>query len=199
MRVFKLARSWTSFKNLLKVMIETVKDVQTFGVLLVICMLILALLGMELFGHKVKYDMYDNALTNPKEYEGDTLSPRVNFDNIGMSMLAIFVMFIGEDWNNVMYKHERVIGLLCQVIFPVFLVILNWILLNLFLAILLRNFDKILETDDQDADDTDASAFRKLEKTIKLYYASICGKKVKPQSIQAFNSTPNSVGIKGSK
>lgn len=164
-------------------MIETIKDVQTFGVLLVICMLILALLGMELFGHKVKYDMYDNALTNPKEYEGDTLSPRVNFDNIGMSMLAIFVMFIGEDWNNVMYKHERVIGLLCQVIFPVFLVILNWILLNLFLAILLRNFDKILETDDLDAEDTDASAFRKLEKTIKAYYANICGKKVKTQGI----------------
>ena len=72
-----------------------------------------------------------------------------------------------------------VIGLMCQVIFPVFLVVLNWILLNLFLAILLRNFDKILETDDLDAEDTDASAFRKLEKTIKSYYASICGKKVK--------------------
>ena len=180
-------------------MIETVKDVQTFGVLLVICMLILALLGMELFGHKVKYDMHDNALTDPKEYEGYTLSPRVNFDNIGMSMLAIFVMFIGEDWNNVMYKHERVIGLLCQVIFPVFLVILNWILLNLFLAILLRNFDKILETDDLDAEDTDASAFRKLEKTIKSYYASFCGKKVKTQNIPAFDGTPKIVGIKGSK
>ena len=69
----------------------------------------------------------------------------------------------------------------------------------MFLAILLRNFDKILETDDLDAEDTDASAFRKLEKTIKAYYASICGKKVKTQGISALDSTPNVVGIKGSK
>ena len=27
LRVFKLARSWTSFRNLLKVLIETIKDV----------------------------------------------------------------------------------------------------------------------------------------------------------------------------
>ena len=62
LRVFKLARSWTSFRNLLKVMLETIKDVQTFAILLGICMLILALLGMELFGHKVKYDKDGNAV-----------------------------------------------------------------------------------------------------------------------------------------
>ena len=86
---------------------------QTFAVLLAICMLILALLGMELFGHRVKYDKNENALENPKEYEGEANSPRINFDNIGYAMLTIFVLFIGEDWNNVMFKHERVIGLLC--------------------------------------------------------------------------------------
>ena len=76
-------------------------------------MLILALLGMELFGHRVKYDKNENAITNLDEYEGEAISPRVNFNNIGMSMLAIFIIFIGEDWNNVMFKHERVIGWVC--------------------------------------------------------------------------------------
>ena len=152
-------------------MIQTVKDVQTFAVLLTICMLILALLGMELFGHRVKYDKNENAITNLDEYEGEAISPRVNFDNIGMSMLTIFVIFIGEDWNNVMFKHERVIGWLCQLVFPLFLIALNWILLNLFLAILLSNFDQILETDTPDDDDTDASALRKLERNVKGFYA----------------------------
>lgn len=41
-------------------MLETIKDVQTFAVLLAICMLILSLLGMELFGHKIKYDSHGN-------------------------------------------------------------------------------------------------------------------------------------------
>ena len=55
--------------------------------------------------------------------------------------------------------------------FPLFLIALNWILLNLFLAILLSNFDQILETDTPDDDDTDASALRKLERNVKGFYA----------------------------
>ena len=56
-------------------------------------------------------------------------------------------------------------------VFPLFLIALNWILLNLFLAILLSNFDQILETDSPDDDDTDASALRKLERNVKGFYA----------------------------
>ena len=56
-------------------------------------------------------------------------------------------------------------------VFPLFLIALNWILLNLFLAILLSNFDQILETDTPDDDDTDASALRKLERNVKGFYA----------------------------
>ena len=56
LRVFKLARSWTSFRDMLAKIIVTIKDVSTFAVLLIICMSIFTLLGMELFGHKVKYD-----------------------------------------------------------------------------------------------------------------------------------------------
>ena len=159
-------------------------------------MLILALLGMELFGHKVKYDNNDNAIADPTSFEEEKSSPRVNFDNIGMGMLTIFVMFIGEDWNNVMYKHERVIGWLCKIVFPLFLVTLNWILLNLFLAILLSNFDQILETDSVDKDDTDASAFKRLEKSIRDIYFSLCRKKIKLQSTT--NSQSSKGGIRDS-
>lgn len=193
LRVFKLARSWTSFRNLLKVMIQTAIDVQTFAVLLTICMLILALLGMELFGHKVKYDKYDNAIVDPTTFENEKSSPRVNFDNIGMGMLTIFVMFIGEDWNNVMYKHERVIGWLCKIVFPLFLVSLNWILLNLFLAILLSNFDQILEIDTVDKDDTDESAFKKLEKSMREIYFRVCGRKIKLQSSHESQNTKGGI------
>ena len=56
-------------------------------------------------------------------------------------------------------------------VFPLFLIALNWILLNLFLAILLSNFDQILETDTPDDDDTDASALRKPERNVKGFYA----------------------------
>ena len=175
LRVFKLARSWTSFRNLLKVMIETIKDVQTFAILLAICMLIMALLGMELFGHRIKYDKYDNAVKDPSEYDENTLhSPRPNFDDIGMAFVTIFVVFIGEDWNNVMYKHQRVIGWMGNLVFPVFYVVLNLILLNLFLAILLKNFDEVVDNDHHGDSDADASALRRLEKKMRRFFRIIC-------------------------
>ena len=58
LRVFKLARSWTSFRKILAKIMVTIKDVSTFSVLLLMFMFIFSLLGMELFGHKVKF--YDD-------------------------------------------------------------------------------------------------------------------------------------------
>ena len=59
LRVFKLARSWTSFREMLAKILITIKDVSSFTVLLLICIASSTLLGMELFSFKVKYDMYD--------------------------------------------------------------------------------------------------------------------------------------------
>lgn len=59
LRVFKLARSWTSFRELLHKIVLTVKEITTFSILLMICMFIFTLLGMELYGHKIKFDEND--------------------------------------------------------------------------------------------------------------------------------------------
>ena len=56
LRVFKLARSWTSFRQLLSTMVKTMKEIIPFSSLLGICMFIFTLLGMELFGHKVRFN-----------------------------------------------------------------------------------------------------------------------------------------------
>ena len=56
LRVFKLARSWKSFRELLATILLTLKEITTFSILLIICMFIFILLGMEIFGHKIKFD-----------------------------------------------------------------------------------------------------------------------------------------------
>jgi hypothetical protein len=53
LRVFKLARSWTSFQEILKKIGSSIKDIQTFSVLLALFIFIYNLLGMELFAFKV--------------------------------------------------------------------------------------------------------------------------------------------------
>ena len=134
----------------------------------------MALLGMELFGHRVKYDKDENAVKDPSEFDGKLHSPRPNFDNIGMAFVSIFIVFIGEDWNNVMYTTERVTGWIANAIFLLFYVCLNLILLNLFLAILLKNFDEVVDNDKDGNSDNDASALRKLDKKMRRFFRIIC-------------------------
>ena len=52
LRVFKLAKSWKRFQLLLETMAHTLKDIDSFSVLLILFIFILTLLGMELFANR---------------------------------------------------------------------------------------------------------------------------------------------------
>lgn len=49
LRVFKLAKSWQQLKNLLQTIVNSLKDISSFSVLLFLLMFIYVLLGMEIF------------------------------------------------------------------------------------------------------------------------------------------------------
>jgi hypothetical protein len=57
-------------------------------------------------------------------------------------LTTVFIVFIGEDWNSVMYDHYRATGPLTVAYFMFLFIFGNLILLNLFLAILLKNFEE---------------------------------------------------------
>lgn len=81
LRVFKLARSWTTFRELLHTIMLTVRQIGTFSILLLIFMLIFTLLGMELFGHRVKLDDLNQVVLDLDDpLTLDALPPRANFD-----------------------------------------------------------------------------------------------------------------------
>jgi hypothetical protein len=61
--------------------------------------------------------------------------------------MSIFIVIIGEDWNSVMYSHYRSLGPAVQIYFVVLLVFGNFILLSLFTAILLKNFENDTEAE----------------------------------------------------
>ena len=148
LRVFKIARSWSNFRNLLAKIFVTVKDVSTFTLLTLIIIIICALLGMELFGFKVKFNIKTDEVVpidSPLFDSEDSLPPRANFDTVEQSLTTIFIIFIGDDWNEIMYKYYRSQGIIAKVFFPVIYISLNLIMLNLFLAILLSNFENISE------------------------------------------------------
>jgi hypothetical protein len=56
LRVLKLAKSWTSIRNLMNTAANCFRDVSYFSILLLICMFIYTLIGMELFAYRLQFD-----------------------------------------------------------------------------------------------------------------------------------------------
>ena len=77
---------------------------------------------------------------------------RHSFDNIFWAFITIFQILTGENWNEVMYDGMRHTNSWTCVYFIVLVVLGNYIILNLFLAILLDNFGGVGEDDDGEGD-----------------------------------------------
>ena len=69
-------------------------------------------------------------------------SPRENFDSLRNSILTIFEVLIGADWSLILFNCVRVLGNKSAIYFIVLVIMGTIILMNLFLAIMLGNFDK---------------------------------------------------------
>lgn len=70
--------------------------------------------------------------------------PRANFDSIGEALTSIFIIIVGEDWPKIMFNYTRVFGdnsYLVTIYFICVYSIGNYMLLSLFTAILLQNFE----------------------------------------------------------
>ena len=59
LRVFKIARSWTSFQGLLRKIGETLKDIWSFVILLLIVIFCFSMMGMEFFSYGAFFKYYD--------------------------------------------------------------------------------------------------------------------------------------------
>lgn len=135
LRVFKLARRWTSLRLLLTKMAKSLPTISYLGLLCLLCMFIYSLLGMQFFGGKLK--------------DGDGEPARANFDNLYWSFITIFQIITGENWNEVMYSAIASTNWFASMYFISLLIIGNYILFNLFLAILLQNFEEDEEEEEE--------------------------------------------------
>jgi voltage-dependent calcium channel L type alpha-1D len=72
-------------------------------------------------------------------------SPRANFDSFANAMITVFILLVGDDWNSYMFDYTRTTSKASILYFTSLTVIGNLILLNLFLAILLKQFEQTHE------------------------------------------------------
>ena len=138
LRIFKLARTWKRFELLLETMAHTLADVASFSILLFLYIFIFTLLGMELFAHKAKLDP-DTNYVDLKNGE----SPNFNFDNFLNSFSLVFIVLTNDGTSAIYYNHYRSVSAFGATVYFVALVLIGQkIILNLFVAILLENFDE---------------------------------------------------------
>ncbi|XP_053377535.1 muscle calcium channel subunit alpha-1-like isoform X3 [Mercenaria mercenaria] len=130
LRVFKATRYWSSLRNLVASLLNSMRSIASLLLLLFLFIVIFALLGMQLFGGKFNFA------------DG---KPRSNFDTFYQSLLTVFQILTGEDWNAAMYDGIKAFGGVSQigavvwVYFVVLFICGNYILLNVFLAIAVDN------------------------------------------------------------
>nr|VZI09870.1 unnamed protein product [Spirometra erinaceieuropaei] len=131
LRIFKLTHYWNSLRSLVNRLLKSVKSIASLLLLLFLFILICSLLGMQWFGGTFNFPSKDK--------------PRSHFDGIAQSMITVFQMLTGEDWNEVMYNGMRAYKTngpwfaFVVIYFVVVYIVGNYILLNVFLAIAVDN------------------------------------------------------------
>ncbi|XP_030387841.1 sodium channel protein 60E [Scaptodrosophila lebanonensis] len=133
LRVLKLAQSWTTMKVLLSIIISTIGALGNLTLILVIVIYIFAVIGMQLFSRDYTAD----------KFYPDPV-PRWNFNDFFHSFMMIFRILCGEWieplWDCMRAEEEQGAST-CFAIFLPTLVMGNFMVLNLFLALLLNSFN----------------------------------------------------------
>lgn len=127
LRIARLFRYLEYMTKLLSIVGKSVFISLNLALILLIFTLVFALLGMQLFGGR-----FDFA-------EG---RPRAHFDDFHWAFVTIFQILSLEDWNSVLYDAMRSTGPASALFFIVWIVVGNFVLLNIFLAILLESFGR---------------------------------------------------------
>ena len=148
-RVFKMAKDWESLQTLLSTMVVSLMEIGNFFLLLCLFVYIFALVGIQAFANKFHFDGdtgWPVKFTNDPDADENnyrvTEMSECNFDTFVNAVVTIFQVLTGENWNTVMYDARRSVGAPIAYAYFFSLVLLGvFMVMNIFLAILLSNFE----------------------------------------------------------
>lgn len=167
-RVVKLMKAAPGLASLLVTVRSSTRHVLNLGVLLCLLFFIASSLGMELFGR----------ISCSEEYPCKGLSRHANFNNVGMSFLTLFRVATGDNWSGILQDTLRQPPLcdsaldcrenccassvvLSSLYFVCFVVLAQFIMLNVVVAVLMKNLTEavhLYDTSVFDAPTSDTSA-----------------------------------------
>ena len=120
--VFKLAKDWTQFRNLLFIIGDTIKDIRDFTILLGIFIFIAALLGMEFYAYKVAFKQGEDTVILDYESKINLTTgqltngtanvdfPDSNFNDFLQAFATVFICLANDGWSTIYIQHTRAAG-----------------------------------------------------------------------------------------
>lgn len=88
LRIFKIIKSWTELRVLLVTVLKSLGAITNLGFLTILYLFIMALLSKQLYGEKL--------ITEDGE------ESRYTFRTTGYSLITIYIILTGENWNEIM-------------------------------------------------------------------------------------------------
>ena len=182
-RVFKLAATTPSFRSLAGKMGNSVSAVQSMLVVLLILIFFVATTALHIY-HNMYDALYGGAScrgygmgANSTELHSEAclFKPRHHFDNIWIAYATVFQVMTTDDWVSVMYDTYDASGNLAFFLFPLIIVVGNFVVLNIFLAILLSTFSAASKREAKakaEADEADALAIQEAAKAAEKITAN---------------------------
>lgn len=150
LRIYRFTRGLIFMKSLICVITYSIPKFIYLALLLALLNLVYALLGYQIFANKLNFST-DNI--------------RANFDNFTWAYLAVFQVLTLSGYSEVLYAVMRSsVGRWSALYIFIWIIIGNFVVLNLFIAILLDSFTQ----ENEESEDMNL-----LEKTVSLSKASL--------------------------
>jgi voltage-gated potassium channel Kch len=130
--IFKIVRSWTSLRSILLTVANALPHVGNLAFLTFLFTFIYALIGKQFFGHKT--------LLNE-----DGIESPYSFKTLSNSLITVFILITGENWIEISHVTMNTYGVYAVIYFISAILIGRFMLLNLFLAILLKYISNQIE------------------------------------------------------
>ena len=135
-RVARVAQGLEGLRVLLETIVESIISVTYLFLIMLLFIFIFGILGLQLFSGK--FDLPPQRA--PMDYSAEE---RSTFESFPQSLLTVFVVITGESWATIMKRGiQGTSWFVGSAYFIVLFVFGNYMLLNLFVAILIYNFSE---------------------------------------------------------
>ncbi|CAF3877318.1 unnamed protein product [Rotaria magnacalcarata] len=151
-RVLKLLKMAKGIQTLLDTIMEALPQVGNLSLLFLLIFFIFATLGVELFGK----------LECSEEQPCTGLNQHAHFKNFGIALLTLFRVATGDNWNGIMkdtLRHDdshptgrnRLMIIISSIYFVIFVLMTQFVLLNIVVAVLMKKLEDSNAMIEQDA------------------------------------------------